>query len=67
MVVQNTYNRKTQEFNRIDDLHENAIKLHKLNSTELERHLMRINVGTKRRIRNNHAQRLILWKLKNNI
>lgn len=65
MIVQNTYNLKTREYFRIDDLHENAIKIDKLNSTEFERKLMKINKGSKRRQRNNHAARLAKFKATN--
>lgn len=65
MIIQNTANGRMTEYNRYDDILENAIKLNKLNSTELERHLARVNKGSKRRLHNNHALRLAQFKGKN--
>ena len=64
MLIQNAYNRKISEHLKIDDIQEDNIKLNKLNSTPLERHLVRINVGTKRRIINRHDERLARFKAK---
>ena len=64
MVVQNAYNHKTVEYNKYDDVLENNILPNKLNATAIEKFLIRVNVGSKRRIRNNHADRLASFKNK---
>ena len=62
MIIQNSYNGKTQEYYKYDDILESNLSITKLNSTKLEKYLMYINVGTKKRIRNNHAVRLARFK-----
>lgn len=62
MITMNSYNHKTREHFKLDDIQEDNIKVNKLNSTKLEQHLIRVNVGTKRRIKNNHVARLARFK-----
>lgn len=65
MVTKSNLNHRTIEHNRIDDLYENAINVYKLNATKLERDMVRVNTGSKRRLRNNHDQRLQAFKQRN--
>lgn len=62
MVTQNAYNHRNKEHLRTDDVQEDAIKIHTLNSTAFERHLVRHNVGKVRRQKNGHAERLARYK-----
>lgn len=64
MIIHNTVNNRKHEYHRIDDVHEDNIKPNKLNSTALEKYLVRVNSGKKRRQRNNHAERLARFKAK---
>ncbi len=62
MIVQNNYNHKSHELTRFRDVLEDKIRPNKLNASALETHLARINKGSKRRERNNHALRLAQYK-----
>ena len=64
MITQSTTNHRSIEHLRIDDVQEDKINAHKLNATAIEQRLVSINIGTKRRIRNNHAQRLAKYLAK---
>jgi len=61
-ITENPYNKTKRQHQRIIEIHENDINPRKLNSTAFERHLMRINKGSKRRLRNNHKARLAKFK-----
>lgn len=64
MITQDNANHKTREHYRYDDILENAINPRQLNSSAVEQYLVRVNVGSKRRIRNHHQERLERYKTK---
>ena len=62
MIVINTYNGRAKEYIRYDDILEGDVKLHQSNISPLEWRLLKINNGTKRRLKNNHKARLQRFK-----
>jgi hypothetical protein len=50
------------QYKRYDDLLEDNISLTRRNATALEVAMLKVNAGAKRRVHNNHAERLAKFK-----
>jgi hypothetical protein len=62
MVIQDTVNHRKMQYKRYDDLLEDNISLTRRNATALEVAMLKVNAGAKRRVHNNHAERLAKFK-----